>query len=96
MIVQCKGCAATAFVQEGQDPHVVLRCGCCPDQDTPGHHHGQSANACASDPSHVCWSGPLSGPRPDGCKVCRPILFLPNAAVTPVGLIVPSGLGGPN
>jgi hypothetical protein len=96
MFVQCKQCMATAFAGPDQDPHTVLRCTCCSQQDQPGHHHGRAANQCAEDPNHQCWAGPLSGTKPDECRVCRPILFLPNAEVTPAGLIIPTGLGGPN
>lgn len=92
MFVQCKQCMTTAFAGPGQDPHTVLKCSCC----TKDHHHGRAANVCADDPGHQCWTGPLSGPRHPDCRVCRPILFLPNAEVTPAGLVLPTGMGGPN
>jgi hypothetical protein len=79
-IVQCKQCMKSQVIPAGADPHLVFECGCC----TEDHHHGQEANACPRTHDGPCWQGPLSGPKPDGCTVCRPLIFAGNAAVGPV------------
>ena len=69
-IVQCPQCLVMASIPEGQDPHAAFRCACCDEE----HHHGEQANNCPREHDGPCWTGPLAGPRPDGCTVCRPLI----------------------
>jgi hypothetical protein len=64
-------------VQDDVDVHTALECGCCPED----HHHGQAAAACPQTHEGPCWQGPQSGPKPDGCTVCRPLIIFPVAGV---------------
>jgi hypothetical protein len=80
--VQCATCLAMTSLPPGTDPHAVTWCGCC----TIEHHHAEGNDECAADDSHECYRGVTSGPRPDGCKVCRPVIHFANAdalAITP-------------
>jgi hypothetical protein len=77
MYVQCTRCLSSMTVAEGLDPHAVFQCRCCPEP----HHHGEAANACPKEHDGPCWKGPQSGPLPEGCTVCRPLLFHANAVV---------------
>ena len=77
-LCQCKQCLAVIDIPAGQDPHARTWCGCC----MIDHHHAEGNAECAADPSHECWQGPQSGPRPPGCKVCRPIVHFANAQMT--------------
>lgn len=42
--VQCDGCRASAYIEDGADPDAAVSCppgsGCCQED----HHHGQAAN----------------------------------------------------
>lgn len=76
-MIQCKQCTATINVDPGVDPHSLTWCQCC----TIDHHHAEGNAECWDDPSHDCWKGPLSGPRPPECKVCRPVIHFANANV---------------
>lgn len=88
MQVQCKQCLAVAVLDPGQDPHAVTWCACCP----RGHHHGTEAAACTPEENHPgqpCWNPPSLPVRPDGCRVCRPVVHLPVAGdlvFTPSGV----------
>ena len=86
----CKIGGEMIEVPEGADPHALLDatgCSHCADGHDRDTHCGQAANVCADNPDNhpgPCWTGPESGERPDGCTVCRPILFMGNATlVTP-------------
>jgi len=74
-LISCKQCLASINVDPGTDPHTLTWCQCC----TIDHHHADGNAECALDDSHECWQGPQSGPRPDGCKVCRPVVHHANA-----------------
>jgi hypothetical protein len=92
-LVQCKTCRASAVIPEGEDPHARTFCSCCTASaaDEAGvHHHGEAANACPRRHDGPCWQGPESGPKPDGCTVCRPLLFFANASVAPAAAPVPA------
>lgn len=78
----CLQCLASTSVPGGvdiDDVHLALNCDCCGE----GHHHGQEASACPGTHEGECWKGPQSGPKPDGCTVCRPLLILAEAEMTP-------------
>ena len=76
--VTCKQCMAAAYVTDGQDVHEALECPCCPGE----HHHGQAAGECPAEHDGACWQGPQSGPKPDGCGVCRPVHIRANVTMT--------------
>jgi hypothetical protein len=85
VIILCKQCLASSTIAAGaavEDVHEALRCGCCPGD----HHHGHAAANCPRTHEGPCWQGPQSGPKPDGCTVCRPLLILAGAEMTPAGL----------
>lgn len=86
--IQCKQCLATKYVPAGTDPHAVTFCACC----TEDHHHGVTANNCPRTHDGPCWQGLQSGPKPEGCTVCRPVIFFGNAAV----YLAVSPAGSPN
>lgn len=77
--ILCKTCLTAVTVPAGTDTdvHDAIECGCCPED----HHHGRAAAECPEAHEEPCWSGPQSGPRPDGCTVCRPLLIMPMAGV---------------
>lgn len=58
-----------------RDPHVRLDDVCSHCTDGIYHHHGKAANACPRTHAGSCWQGPASGPKPDGCTVCRPLVI---------------------
>jgi hypothetical protein len=70
-----------------RDPHRRLdAAGCSHCADSGDHHHGENADLCPKAHEGPCWQG--SGPRPDGCAVCRPVTIeVPRGtvAVGPVG-----------
>jgi hypothetical protein len=80
--VQCKQCLAMTTVPDGTDPHSLTWCGCCAvtGEDGQPHHHGEAAAACSPDQhgGQPCWNPPAV-PKPDGCKVCRPVIHFATA-----------------
>ena len=76
MLIRCKTGGEMLDVPEGQDPHALLDangCSHCADGHDLGTHCGESANACPREHDGACWNG--DGQRPDGCTVCRPLIF---------------------
>ena len=87
MIVKCKLGGELLEVAEGRDPHEALDangCSHCADRGEGHGHHGENANACPRTHAGPCWNPPEIQDRPDGCTVCRPLLFFANATVGPV------------
>jgi hypothetical protein len=92
VLIRCKTGGEMIEVAEGQDPHTALDAtGCthCKDGHGPDVHCGQAALAChqARVDGHPLHDGPCWNPppghapvpdRPDGCTVCRPIVFAGN------------------
>jgi hypothetical protein len=89
MLIKCKTGGEMIEVAEGQDPHAALDatgCSHCADGHPRDVHCGQAANACAEiQDNHPgpCWDG--TGERPDGCTVCRPIIFMGNTTLRVIG-----------
>lgn len=87
MLIRCKTGGEMIDVPEGQDPHAALDAtGCthCADGHDLDTHCGAVANACPREHEGPCWNPPDVPDRPDGCTVCRPILFMGNTTlVTP-------------
>ena len=89
MLIKCKQGGEMLEVAEGQDPHAALDatgCSHCLDGHGLDVHCGQAANACHQAradglPLHdgPCWNPPEVPDRPEGCTVCRPVLFMGNA-----------------
>jgi hypothetical protein len=80
MLIKCRAGGEMIDVPEGQDPHAALDaagCGHCADQHPLDVHCGDTANSCPREHDGPCWDG--TGTRPDGCTVCRPLVFLGNA-----------------
>lgn len=78
MLVQCKTGGEFLDVPEGQDPHTALDangCGHCLDSHPLDVHCGRTANDCPRMHDGPCWNPPTVPIRPDGCTVCRPIVF---------------------
>jgi hypothetical protein len=75
-LVQCRTGGEMIDVPEGQDPHAAFDTAGCP-HCADGHsldvHCGETASACPHEHDGPCWDG--TGTRPDGCTVCRPLLF---------------------
>lgn len=94
MLVKCVTGGEMVEVPEGQDPHALLDatgCAHCADGHGPDVNCRETAEACYQarvdgHPLHdgPCWgAGPEHAPeRPDGCTVCRPIIFMGNANLT--------------
>jgi hypothetical protein len=88
VLIKCKIGGEMIEVPEGQDPHAALDATGCPhcvDGHDPDTHCGQAANVCADNPDNhpgPCWQGPGSGERPDGCTVCRPLIFMGGTTLT--------------
>ena len=83
MLIKCKAGGEMLDVPEGQDPHAALDasgCGHCQDGHPLDTHCGQEANNCPREHPGACWDG--SGTRPDGCTVCRPLLFMAGGGVS--------------
>jgi hypothetical protein len=80
--IQCKQCLTVAEIPEDTDPHTVRMCDCCPED----HHHGEAAAACSPDQhgGEPCWNPPLTG-KPDGCKVCRPLIHFGTTNISLAG-----------
>jgi hypothetical protein len=88
MLIKCKTGGEMVDVPEGQDPHALLDatgCSHCADAHGLDVHCGSEANNCPREHDGPCWTGPESGPRPEGCTVCRPIIFLGNTTLSLAG-----------
>jgi hypothetical protein len=75
-VIACKTCASTVQLDPSNPlpVHQALVCGCCVPDD-PDHDH--AVGPCQQGtPVHdgPCWTGPASGPKPDGCTICRPVV----------------------
>jgi hypothetical protein len=86
VLIKCKTGGEMIEVPEGQDPHAALDatgCSHCADGHGPDIHCGEAANACPQDHDGTCLghgeTAEERASRPDGCTVCRPILFMGNA-----------------
>jgi hypothetical protein len=80
VLIKCKQGGEMIEVAEGQDAHAALDatgCSHCADGHGREVHCGAAANGCPREHDGPCWDG--TGERPDGCAVCRPILFMGNA-----------------
>jgi len=87
VLIRCKTGGEMIEVPEGQDPHAALDatgCSHCADgrNADPDHHCGRNANACPKDHDGTCLghgeTAEERANRPDGCTVCRPVIFLGN------------------
>lgn len=86
MLIRCKAGGEMIDVGEGEDPHAALDaagCSHCADSHGRDVHCGQAAQPCyqaraGGQPLHdgPCWNPPEVPDRPDGCTVCRPLLFM--------------------
>lgn len=88
LVAQCKVGGELVNITDDdaeQNPHVRLdAAGCSHCADAADHDHAASAANCPKTHDGPCWQGPQSGPRPDGCTVCRPVIFFANGVVGPV------------
>lgn len=81
--IACKQGGEAVYIQPGdgnRDPHSRLdAAGCthCLEEKNPDpeHHCGMNGNLCSKQHDGDCWQGPASGPRPEGCSVCRPLII---------------------
>jgi hypothetical protein len=84
--IQCRGCLASAYTENGSDPDALVVCpdpaasGCC----TQDHHHGQAANSCTGE-----HDGEHGKDNPD-CTVCRPLVI----TVMPGSVAMQQATGG--
>ena len=94
LLIRCKTGGEMVEVPDGQDPHAFLDatgCSHCADglNADPGHHCGQNANACPQDHDGTCLghgeTAEEAAHRPDGCTVCRPLIFMGNTTLTLAG-----------
>ena len=91
MLIRCVTGGEMVEVPEGQDPHAYLDatgCSHCADGHDRDTHCGEAANVCAGNPDlheGPCWQQPGVPDRPDGCTVCRPILFMGNTTLSMAG-----------
>jgi hypothetical protein len=90
VLIKCKTGGEMIEVAEGQDPHAALDatgCSHCADGHGPEIHCGETANSCTGPATDThdgpCWDG--TGDRPDGCTVCRPIIFMGNTTLSLAG-----------
>lgn len=85
--VQCLIGNEAVYINPGdpvQHVHEALNAACthCAGGHPQDHPHGEAGSSCPKEHEGECWHGPMSGPRPAGCTVCRPVLIelLPGAA----------------
>jgi hypothetical protein len=81
-LIRCRLGGEMLDVPDGQDPHAALDAsGCrhCADGHDLDVHCGEGANTCPREHPGPCWNG--EGSRPDGCAVCRPLLFIAGGGV---------------
>lgn len=94
LLVTCKIGGEHVWVapeDANRDPHLRLdEAGCthCLDGHGSNVHCREAADACPKTHGTPCWSGPNSGPRPDGCTVCRPVLVeIPRGTTVVTGAV---------
>ena len=78
LLITCKQGGEHVYVAPHdaiRDVHVRLDDICSHCTDGSRHHHGEAAAACPRTHKGPCWQGPASGPKPDGCTVCRPLVI---------------------
>jgi hypothetical protein len=95
-LVRCKLGGEILEVPAGQDAHAALDangCSHCVDNHGPDYKHGQAAPECPKTHPGPCWNPPDTPDRPEGCTVCRPVLFMGNVDVGLVNLNGTAGAG---